>query len=479
VLAFDALKGSGAAPVDLPTGALFWQVSGRIGSITGKASSLVWEFFVGARSAPVDTSWGTTLDVNEDGFADVIIGAPDVGTGSPGIPPGTGHAYLFLGSKAGLVTSPATTLVGVDGTNALFGSVAASAGDVNGDGYADVIVSAPWANDYSGHAYVYLGSASGLASSPASTLLGPGTEGAEFGITLTSAGDLNGDGYADLIIGAPLLRTGPAPSPTQYVGRAYVYFGSATGIASTPSLTLAGPEVGGNKFANLVASAGDLNGDGYADLMIAGEPYIPISGGAYQESSAYYVYHGAASGLAATPTLELTNQSQQFTSVAGGGDLNGDGYADLAIDTTGSTSAAIYFGSAAGIGLVPNASLAPQYGSGSYNYDLSPGGDINGDGYADLVTNYDQVFVYSGSATGLVDSPQMFTPSPQSSGIYGYSVNQVGDFNGDGYGDVVVGSRSDGNFTGRAFVFLGGPSGLRTTPAAILPGPDGLGGEFG
>ena len=299
----------------------------------------------------VDTSWGTTLDVNEDGFADVIIGAPDVGTGAASNPPGSGHAYLFLGSKAGLVTSPSTTLVGLDGANAMFGSVVASAGDVNGDGYADVIVSAPWADDYSGHVYVYLGSASGLATSPASSLLGPGTESAGFGITLASAGDVNGDGHADVVVGAPLL--GCFSSAPRNTSEALMCTLAARMISATPSLTLSGPEASGEKFGNLVTSAGDLNGDGYGDLVIAGAPNI-----ATMNSAVFYVYYGSASqDRPRPPTLELPNQSREFTSVAGGGDLNGDGYADLVVDTTGSTSAAIYPGSAAGI-LVPSASLA-------------------------------------------------------------------------------------------------------------------------
>ena len=164
-------------------------------------------------------------------------------------------------------------------------------------------------------------------------------------MTVASAGDLNGDGYADVIVGAPLLRVGILPP--EYTGRAYVYFGSATGIPSMPSLTLTGPEAGGTKFGNTVASAGDLNGDGYGDLVIAGDPNIPGGAETYRGSAAFYVYHGAASGLAPSPTLELSDQSQVFTSVAGGCDLNGDGYADLAVDTTGGTSAAIYLGSAA------------------------------------------------------------------------------------------------------------------------------------
>jgi hypothetical protein len=145
--------------------------------------------------------------------------------------------------------------------------------DVNGDGYADLIVGAssqdnPETNE--GQAYVFFGSATGPSLTPDVTLDNPLDQAhGSFGFSVASAGDVNGDGYADLIVGAS-----SQDNPETNEGQAYVYFGSATGPSVTPDVTLDNPlDQANGYFGRSVASAGDVNGDGYADLIV----------GAYQE----------------------------------------------------------------------------------------------------------------------------------------------------------------------------------------------------
>src|SRR5204863_318808 len=141
----------------------------------------------------------------------------------------TGRAYVYLGGAGGLATTPATTLTAPDGAGGRYGFSVASAGDVNGDGFADLVVGAPGVSTNTGRAYVYLGGAGGLATTPATTLTAPDGAGGDFGISVASAGDVNGDGYADLVVGAHRVSTD--------TGRAYVYLGGASGLATTPSST--------------------------------------------------------------------------------------------------------------------------------------------------------------------------------------------------------------------------------------------------
>ncbi|MEI8256937.1 MAG: integrin alpha, partial [Deltaproteobacteria bacterium] len=182
-------------------------------------------------------------DVNGDGFADMVVGAW-------GASSYVGRAYVYLGSATGLATSPATTLTGVSR-----GSVA-SAGDVNGDGFADVVAGSVGASGQPGRADVYLGSATGLTTSPATSLTGPDGADGRFGRSVASAGDVNGDGYADVVVGADGVSSN--------TGRAHVYLGSATGLATAPATSLTGPDGTDGWFGWSVASAGDLNGDGEA-----------------------------------------------------------------------------------------------------------------------------------------------------------------------------------------------------------------------
>jgi hypothetical protein len=163
---------------------------------------------------------------------------------------------VFLGSAFGVGATPARVLEGAAAID-LFGSSVASAGDVNGDGYADLVVGAPLADPggrtQAGTASVYLGSASGVATTPARVLEG-GAWWDRFGWSVASAGDVNGDGYADLLVGAPLAD----PGRRFEAGTASVYLGSASGVAATPARVLEGAAER-DGFGQSVASADTVN----------------------------------------------------------------------------------------------------------------------------------------------------------------------------------------------------------------------------
>jgi hypothetical protein len=423
-----------APPTDLPVGTVFWRLHP---STVTSVTSPTWQFTVGARSAPVDSSWGTTLDVNGDGFADVVVGAPWVNN--------TGAAYVYLGGATGLATTPATTLIGpeVDGGYPDFGW-SKSAGDVNGDGFADLVVAAAFHDGPDGPdcVYVYLGGVAGLADTPVSTLClsGPNVE---------SAGDVNGDGYADLVVSQGLGRGDTG---------AYVYLGSRTGLVMTPATAFSF----GSAAVDYAASAGDVNGDGFGDLAVA----ACESGGL---PCGVYIYLGSATGLAGTPATTLPPTDWGVESA---GDVNGDGYADVLVAGSG----LVYLGSAGGVVKSPATRLA-----GCCYFGRSAG-DVNGDGYGDVVVldwpSGVPVAVYLGSAAGLATAPAAAPPEPKTANdCFGQSVASAGDVNGDGFADLVVGAFcvTPGD-TGSAYIYLGNVAGLATTPATTLVGSGARGG---
>src|SRR5207249_4172066 len=144
-----------------------------------------------------------------------------------------------------------------------------TAGDVNGDGYADVIIGAKFYNDgfsNQGHAWIYAGSPTGLSHAPLWDVSGapPQTDGGEFGTAVATAGDVNGDGYADVVVGAPHQGNGGGDTDE---GLAYVYEGSPAGLAVSPAWTGDVNEPGAH-FGFSAASAGDVNGDGFGDVIV-------------------------------------------------------------------------------------------------------------------------------------------------------------------------------------------------------------------
>ncbi len=277
-------------------------------------------------SPQADALFGASVafagDVNGDGFADVVVGAPYWLASASSLPapipyPHAGNALLYLGSLTGLV--PTTWNATLLQTDALEGTSVASAGDVNSDGFSDVIIgSGSWDSSLNeqGHARVFLGSASGLSLTADAEWKGAAAS-EYFGNAVAGIGDFDGDGYGDVAIGAFGTATG---------GEAYVIRGGPSGPDSAPTWTYSVP--GGSAFGNAVSGAGDINGDGYSDLLV-GEVFG--STGGLADCGNVRVFLG---GEIPPPSSYVTySGDDDFVNlghaVAGGGDINGDGFGDI------------------------------------------------------------------------------------------------------------------------------------------------------
>jgi hypothetical protein len=422
------VTGTSAAPgADLPVGPVFW----RARAAGTMDTSATWEFFVQARGAGPNTHYGVVTDVNGDGTGDALVassagvqvfhgGATGLdtsaaatltvtGAGTSYVPvaagdvngdgfvdvavgtPDSGRVQVYLGSAAGLGTTPAVTLAAPAGAMR-FGRALAGLGDVDRDGYADLLVGTEGSNT----AYLYAGGAAGPRAMPALTLAGPAGV-ACFGCTVAGAGDVNGDEFDDVVVGACSPGRGPCAE------QAFVHLGSATGLRATAAATLMAP-AGATRFAAALAGAGDVNDDGYADVVV-GAP----------GSDRALLYRGSASGLVLPPTtLAGAAGSGAGASVASAGDVNGDAFDDVVVGAPSGDAALLFRGGLGGIDATAAATLTGSVGS-RFGAQVAGGRNVNRDGYADVLVGApagNQVYVFHGNATGLAIMPATTLSGP-------------------------------------------------------------------
>ena len=395
-------------------------------------------------------------DVNGDGFADLIVGAyDDDNTGTD-----SGSARVL----SGLDGSELYEFNGDSPGDALGISVS-GAGDVNGDGFADLIVGAPLDDNTgmdSGSARVL----SGLDGSELYEFNGD-SPGNAFGYSVSGVGDVNGDGLTDLIVGAPMDDNNGLFSGSVRV---------LSGFDGSEQYEFNGDSPG-NAFGYSVSGVGDVNGDGLTDLIV-GAP-MDDNNGSFSGSAR------VLSGLDGSELHEFDGNSadDQFgSSVSGAGDVNGDGRADLIVgayadDNNGSRS-----GSARVLSGLDGSELYEFNGDSAEDFfgvSVGGAGDVNGDGRADLIVGAPQTFA-SGNPTGYVrvlsglDGSELYEFNGDSADDqFGSSVSGAGDVNGDGIADFIVGAQNGGlNGGGYARVFVSVPE--PTSVALLAVGGLGL-----
>jgi hypothetical protein len=428
-------------PSPLASRVVFWRLRGVRGGVVGTKTSATWELFTSARDVR-DTASGSVPDFDGDGLADWVLGAFGAGNDA-------GKVEIFHSQAS----SPSAVIEGED--NAELGTVFGTIGDIDGDGFPELAVGSQLALT------IYAGGPNGVGTKMATFYDGAAPD------SVGSVGDLDGDGYGDFFVanGASSLM---------------IHYGAPKGMTRTT--TIASPITSDITYA----TSGDLDGDGRPDVCV-GFVFATMS---------VFDAHVLVSMNGNTPIEVPVEPSPAFLAhVDCGADVDGDGFADLAVsyvaaDADTNDLIDVYRGGPNGFAKTPTQTRFPmQYGMDAA--EKGPPitfGDFDGDGRDDLVAGLvgRRLQIVPGSASGLDISQTRILALPDAPDgltmILAPTVANGGDVNGDGIVDLVAGAQGywEGEppnqvvaDVGHAWIYSGGKGGLTasSTPFVALAGP--------
>lgn len=393
-------------------------------------------------------------DFDDDGIPDFLMGTSYESGGG-------GALYIVSGATRGSasLSGSIAKFVGPEGGGG--GAMIASLGDVDGDGESDVLFGANTANEraYEGAAYLFLGPFVGTFGAPGAdgTLIGE-MNNDNAGYDVAAAGDINGDGLADMLVGSP-----GADWPRPSGGAVSLVSGPATGTVdlSFPAAAIWGAAAS-DYLGYAQAGLGDVDGDGTDDIAV-GTPYADPGGAS---TGAVYVLRGPIIGFAsvtsfADATIEGATGLTVGSTVAAVGDLDNDGLADVGTCAGGVVT--LYAGNTSG--KVASSAAMVRVQGANWLHSFDDAGDVNGDGAADLVvgaagedtvaTNAGVVYVVLGAFASVIDPAWSDSAllGVRENDAAGYSVSGIGDVNLDGLADVAVGA-PDASRTSSGYIFM-------------------------
>ncbi len=423
----------------------FWRVQSVDGATINQ--SALWTFRVQiptTRMAGTQAAWGGNFDFNGDGVSDLAVGLPGGADSASAM--ARAQVWQFNAGGRMWMRVALYPMGGATGD----GSMVSVGGDIDGDGATELLLLAPQENMDSGTVRIFQGGTP-FATEPSATLRPAAVGMVRFGASGTGVGDVDRDGYGDVLVGAPGS------------GNAYLYRGGPNGIDDTmPTVQTFSAAGGFGRFGAAVAAPGDVNGDGFADFLISAPGMEAACPG---RSAHVLLYHGSAGMIG--PPVELPPPGGPLPDctfgavVAGLGDVNGDGLPDYGVASPVANRVYVYFG-ALGAGAPGPAvviSDIPVTMPARFGFALT-GGDIDHDGFSDVIVGapgegmvQGAIHLYRGSAAFTMTAPMavvLNVPPNVAMGMptrFGACVSAYADLDADGLTDWVA-AAPDRDFIG-------------------------------